>query len=72
MRVDEIRGVGTAVVEKLNALGIKTDEDLLKAGKTPAWIQWSNCQSACRKIFLPSLSSRQKKATHCAPPPSLR
>jgi hypothetical protein len=36
MRVEEIRGMEVAVVEKLNALGIKTAEDLLTAGKTPA------------------------------------
>jgi len=35
MRVDEIRGVEAPVVDKLNALGIKTADDLLKAGKTP-------------------------------------
>ncbi len=36
MRVREIRGLGATLAEKLVAEGIKTAEDLLKAGKTPA------------------------------------
>ena len=36
MRVHEIRGMEVTVAEKLIAAGIKTAEDLLTAGKTPA------------------------------------
>lgn len=36
MRVQEIRGMEATVAQKLVAAGIKTAEDLLTAGKTPA------------------------------------
>ena len=36
MRVQEIRGMGSTLAEKLIASGIKTSEDFLAAGKTPA------------------------------------
>ncbi len=36
MRVQEVRGMGATLAEKLVASGIKTTEDLLAAGKTPA------------------------------------
>jgi predicted flap endonuclease-1-like 5' DNA nuclease len=36
MRVREIRGLGATLADKLVAEGIKTAEDLLAAGKTPA------------------------------------
>ncbi len=36
MRVQEVRGMQATLAEKLVAKGIKTADDLLKAGKTPA------------------------------------
>ena len=36
MRVQEIRGMQATLAEKLVATGVKTSEDLLQAGKTPA------------------------------------
>lgn len=36
MRVQEIRGMESTLAEKLVACGIKTSEDFLAAGKTPA------------------------------------
>ena len=33
--IEEIEGIGPSYAEKLAALGIKTTEDLLKAGRTP-------------------------------------
>ena len=36
MRVQELRGMQTTMAEKLVAAGIKSSDDLLTAGKTPA------------------------------------
>jgi len=33
--IKEIEGIGPSYAEKLAAMGIKTTEDLLKAGRTP-------------------------------------